>query len=168
MTPGDAKPSIQSRAAASPGNGSNSNTPSASAQKQAAPTSGTRRALVRRGELGATAATVGDESQDALAALLVDRDPTVPVGAFVPDVARPEHADRSPDLFVRRLDEEEALKSAVRVDRQDERRVSQRPGHSAAPRSGEGGGLGRTQLGAGAAGEQGREQHDGASRWAQR
>src|SRR5262252_2943618 len=111
-TAGDPQPSTHSRAAASPGMGSASSTASDSARKQPALPSRIQQALLRRGELGATTATVGDQSQDAPAALLADRDSTVTAVAFVAHDPGAQHADRSPDLLVLRLDEEEPLKSA--------------------------------------------------------
>src|SRR5215468_824040 len=143
--------------------GSASSTASDSARKQPALPSRIQQALLRRGELGATAATVGDQSQDAPAALLADRDSTVAAVAFVTHGPGAQHADRSSDLLVRRLDEEEPLKSAVLGDRHDDGPVPRGPAHPAAPGARERGGLGRARLGAGAADRERRGEHDGAS-----
>src|SRR5262249_2797077 len=125
--------------------GSASSTASASATKQPALPSRIQHALLRRGELCSTAATVGDQSEDARAALLADGDPTVAAVAVVADVAGTQHRNRSSDLLVLRLDEEEPLKSAVLGDRHDDRPVPRRPGHPAAPGTRERGGLGRAR-----------------------
>src|SRR5215467_1284332 len=143
--------------------GSASSTASDSARKHPALASRIQQALLRRGELCSTAATVGDQSQDAPAALLADRDPAVAGVALVAHDAGAQHADRSSDLLVLRLDEEEPLKSAVLGDRHDDGPVPCGAGHPAAPGSSQRGGLGRARLGTGATGRQGRQQHDGAS-----
>src|SRR5215510_16130695 len=143
--------------------GSASSTASDSARKPPALPSRIQQALLRGGELCATAATVGDQSQDAPAALLADRDPTVAAVALVAHVVGTQHGDRSSDLLVLRLDEEESLKSAVLGDRHDDGAVARGPGHPAAPGARERGGLGRARLGAGAADRERREQHHHAS-----
>src|SRR5262245_23906597 len=127
--------------------GSASSTASESARKQPALPSRIQQALLRRAELCSTAATVGDQSQGAPAALLADRDPTVAAVALIADVAGTQHRDRSSDLLVRRLDEEEPLKSAVLGDRHDDGPVTSRPGHPAAPGTRERRCLGRASLG---------------------
>src|SRR5215467_789392 len=163
-TAGDPQPSTHSRAVASPGMGSTSSTASDRARKQPALPSRIQHALLRRGELCSTAATVGDQSQEATAVLLADRDPAVAVVSLVAHVAGAQHADRASDLLVLRLDEEEPLKSAVLGDRHDDGPVAGGPGHPATPGAGERGGLGRARLGGRAADrEHRREEHDGAS-----
>src|SRR3989454_10817634 len=136
-TGGDASASSASRTAASPGTDARVVTASARARKPPAPASRTQRALLRRGELGATAPAVADESEDAPAAPLVERDPAVAVGAFVADSSRGDHADHTSNLSVRRFDVKNPAIRAVVLDRQEHPRVSHGPCHPAAPRSDE-------------------------------
>src|SRR5439155_35548 len=141
-TGGDASASSASRTAASPGTVARVVTASARTKKPPAPASRTQRELLRRGELGATATAVADESEDAPAAPLVERDPAVAVGAFVADSSRTDHADHTSNLSVRRLDvKDPAIRTVVqRGWRCDQRNRSgtnplrrhrrQRPGHA--------------------------------------
>src|SRR5436853_3428311 len=136
-TGGAASASSASRTAASPGTDARVVTASARTRKPPAPASRTQRELLRRGELGATATAVADESEDAPAAPLVERDPAVAVGAFVADSSRGDHADHTSNLSVRRFDVEDPAIRAVVLDRQEHRRAAHRPRHPATPRSDE-------------------------------
>src|SRR5437870_12148674 len=164
-TGGDASASSASRTAASPGTVARVVTASARTKKPPAPASRTQRELLRRGELGATATAVADESEDAPAAPLVERDPAVAVGAFVADSSRTDHADHTSNLSVRRLDVKDPAIRTVVLDRQEYPRVSHGSCHPATPRSDEArraldrrrGRQGR------AAGDERREDEDGSS-----
>src|SRR5438309_2048379 len=113
ITAGEARASNHSRAAASPGTLGRVITASAMTRNALAPTSVTRKgvraaarrgagapaceassyALLRRSELGATAAPVANEPQHTPAVSLVERDAPVAIGAFVAGLTRPDHAD---------------------------------------------------------------------------
>src|SRR5947207_1047665 len=79
---------------------------------------GGRRALLRLDELGATTTIGEDERQAAPATPLVERDAAVAVGAFVADPSLVDHADHPSNLFVRRLDVEDAAVGPVVLDGQ--------------------------------------------------
>src|SRR6185503_1791383 len=82
---------------------------------------------------------VVDESQDAPAGLLVERDAADAVGALVPRLeGETRHRDRAREFAVRGLDEEHALIRAVVLDRHEHGRVAERARHTTAPGSGHG------------------------------